>query len=57
MSLESTRVAGLRGGGAGARSGGGPGGYGLELVGPDEVGQLDGVVFVVAHEVFKGISA
>jgi len=31
--------------------------YGLELVGLDAVGQVDGVVLAVAHEVFGGISA
>ena len=31
--------------------------YGLELVGLDAVGQVDGVVLAVAHEVFRGISA
>ena len=30
--------------------------YGLELVGLDAVGQVDGVVLAVAHEVFRGIS-
>ena len=30
--------------------------YGLELVGLDAVGQVDGVVLAVAHQVFRGIS-
>ena len=31
--------------------------YGLELVGLDEVGQVDGVILAVAHQLFGGITA